>query len=691
MAKTTCIYFIKKYMLTYHVVFYRCIILLGGLSYVFLLRSFGCAFFILGGLLKMDNIIKKEVFVLFYDECIKRNIHKTKDLMSKENLKKATDIIASDVIFKGFKYYNDKEIRSAFKEGKRISEETTSVNPQPIELHYVAPKRITKAKKLKSSTTKIPTIKCKYEKSATKILKKAVAICPNCETIFYANFYYSSNIIDNSKYRTITCPCCEKRISTSSDNIVIYRKDEDVDKQAIVDSFREKISKNYYLKIESIVQTTLKKYEPKKTQEPFTTIKLQKNELIKYLKHCVNIESAIHFYSSFLTCLLQEEHQNDIILKATTSILSRDIKEEKKQDETAYSDALSNLEFQFEVNKEKINSSEFDCKIELPKAPIMPDKEVLPDAPKKPVLKQLTFFRKKAIIEENKKLLEKYNIELENFEREVTRINTEINVAMEKYHKEKEEYENKLNEINAKKKEYKAEQIALYQQEYTSCLIELENAKPKSDKYYAEKEQKLLKQCAAAKYKEFLAFEIKRIKAEIKQCVKARSALYSVGIVYPKYQSYIPISTICEYFESGRCDNLEGANGAYNLFEEEVRSNEIICQLVNINNSLEQIKANQFLLYTELVQINDNLKSIQNLLYDISNFLDSISDKLDTSFESFSECLSNISSNTGAIVTNTAIGASGSILSAYYSKINAQYAAKNAELTDALGYLVAFK
>lgn len=639
----------------------------------------------------MDNFVKPEVFVLFYEECVKRNIHKTKDLMSKANLKKATDIIASNVIFKAFKHYNDKDIRSAFKEGKRISEETTSPNPQPIELHYFPPKRITKAKRLKSSTTRIPTIKCKYEKSANKMLRKAVSICSNCETVFYADFYYSSNIIDNSKYRTITCPCCEKRISTSSDNVVIYRTDEDVDKQAIVDSFREKISKDYYSKIESSVWSTLKKYEPKKKHEPSAKIKLQKNELTKYLKHCVNIESAIHFYSSFLKCLLQEEHHNDVILKVTTSILSRDIEEEKKQDEIAYSDALSDLEFQFEVNKKKINSSKFDCKVELPKAPIMPDKEVLPDAPKKPVLKQLTFFRKKAIIEENKKLLEKYSVELENHEREVARINTEINVAMEKYNKEKEEYENKLNEINAKRKEYKAEQIALYQQEYYSCLIELENAKPKSDKYYAEKEQNLLKQCAATKYKEFLTFEIKRIKDEIKQCVKARNALYSVGIIYSKYQSYIPISTICEYFESGRCDELEGANGAYNLFEEEVRSNEIICQLVNINNSLEQIKANQFLLYTELVQINDNLKSIQNSLYDISTSLDSISDKLDTSFESFSECLSSISSNTGAIVTNTTIGASASILSAYYSKVNAQYAAKNAELTDALGYLVALK
>ena len=57
------------------------------------------------------------------------------------------------------------------------------------------------------------------------------------------------------------------------------------------------------------------------------------------------------------------------------------------------------------------------------------------------------------------------------------------------------------------------------------------------------------------------------------------------------------VCSICEYLESGRCSELGGPDGAYNLFEQEIRMNLIITQLGSILSKLDRIQANQAMLY----------------------------------------------------------------------------------------------
>lgn len=94
---------------------------------------------------------------------------------------------------------------------------------------------------------------------------------------------------------------------------------------------------------------------------------------------------------------------------------------------------------------------------------------------------------------------------------------------------------------------------------------------------------------------------------------KLREALrqhYSAGIVHEKYQEFTAVTQIYEYFETGRCDELTGANGAYNLYEAELRSNIIISQLAQIVSQLENIKQNQYLIYRAIQETNDLLGGI---------------------------------------------------------------------------------
>ena len=56
-------------------------------------------------------------------------------------------------------------------------------------------------------------------------------------------------------------------------------------------------------------------------------------------------------------------------------------------------------------------------------------------------------------------------------------------------------------------------------------------------------------------------------------------SFYSKNIIYPKYRGLVPIAAFYEYFNSGRCDTLTGHEGAYNIYETEIRMNIIIAKL----------------------------------------------------------------------------------------------------------------
>lgn len=63
-----------------------------------------------------------------------------------------------------------------------------------------------------------------------------------------------------------------------------------------------------------------------------------------------------------------------------------------------------------------------------------------------------------------------------------------------------------------------------------------------------------------------VASEVKELKKTLDETQAALDALYSVNIIYPKYRNFAAICTIYEYFDSGRCTELSGPTGAYNLY-----------------------------------------------------------------------------------------------------------------------------
>lgn len=184
-------------------------------------------------------------------------------------------------------------------------------------------------------------------------------------------------------------------------------------------------------------------------------------------------------------------------------------------------------------------------------------------------------------------------------------------------------------------------------------------------------EAKTLPSLATA-IKDILDKEILEAEGMLSKLFAVRNDLYSYDIIFGKYRDVVALSSFYEYLVSGHCATLEGTDGAYNIYESEIRANRVISQLDTVISALEDIKQNQYMMYQELRSINATLTLLNSTM---DKALTSIRG-IEANTASMSEYMEHISQNSDVIAHNTAA-------TAYYSKVNA-------ELTNALGYMVAF-
>ncbi len=117
-------------------------------------------------------------------------------------------------------------------------------------------------------------------------------------------------------------------------------------------------------------------------------------------------------------------------------------------------------------------------------------------------------------------------------------------------------------------------------------FIKNADAKTAYKKACAEEEQAYLyrQKCIAQ-----LRQERNKCVAHIQEHDRMLSQLYSLNVISEPYQSIVPVVTICEYFELGKCNSLRGRDGAYVLYDDEARHNRIISRLDEIINRLDEL------------------------------------------------------------------------------------------------------
>jgi len=224
-------------------------------------------------------------------------------------------------------------------------------------------------------------------------------------------------------------------------------------------------------------------------------------------------------------------------------------------------------------------------------------------------------------------------------------------------------YQDAVKRYDEKVAEYEAEKqrlISAVEEEIANYKAEIEHIQ------HVDSSSDSAKNNSIIEGKSIIDNEILEVEKILKEICECRNRMYKVDVVFAKYRDVVALTTFYEYLMSGRCTTLEGADGAYNLYEEQVRADMIIGQLSQVISKLDDIKDSQFMIYSELKSINRNLDNLNNTM-----------NKALTSVQNMEHGIKHISENTDVIAHNTAV-------TAYYSKINA-------ELTDSLGYMVAFK
>ena len=327
-----------------------------------------------------------------------------------------------------------------------------------------------------------------------------------------------------------------------------------------------------------------------------------KKMLIDYLKNVVELESEIYSLKQrYIELGTMKQHYIGLYLIRDSYTVCLD-----------FCDEISKMEEEIKINSNygvKPTLDYFINKNAVSKPFFNRQKPVEPE------LKKSGLFNKKKIHQENEAImleyrnkLEKYNqaknnydISMKNYEEEMSKMKVKAN---EEYQTAIQQYEEKITKMDneIKEKEKKKEELINNSEKAINDLL-LDN------KYY----QKV----------KAIEYEMSFIEKCLEEPIKLKEEIYSYNIIYGKYRNFIAISSFIDYFMSGRCDSLEGSDGAYNLYEQETRTDIIINKMEVIIKKLDQIANNQYYMYNKLNEINDSLYNISGQLM-VNNILQTI-------------------------------------------------------------------
>ena len=196
----------------------------------------------------------------------------------------------------------------------------------------------------------------------------------------------------------------------------------------------------------------------------------------------------------------------------------------------------------------------------------------------------------------------------------------------------------KIKEAYQKRMDAYRQAMRIYEHDYEAAYV----AREEYQKKYAaaaERDQKTLARYQLACAVEEVRYQaavtqdqaavataeeaIRQIDAHLQETQALLARYYDLNIIFPKYRGMVAMATIYEYFASGRCSELTGPDGAYNLYESELRQDLIINKLDVIIRQLDQIKQNQYVLYQEMQRTRS---VIQDIGADVKGILSNTSD-----------------------------------------------------------------
>lgn len=107
---------------------------------------------------------------------------------------------------------------------------------------------------------------------------------------------------------------------------------------------------------------------------------------------------------------------------------------------------------------------------------------------------------------------------------------------------------------------------------------------------------------------------ITRQKSILAQTNSVLKSYYNTGVLHKDYWGLVPVGTIYSYLDKGLCTQLEGHEGAYLLYENELKWNKVFNKLDDIICRLDEIQSNQLMIARAIKKSNDKIDGLQKSL-----------------------------------------------------------------------------
>lgn len=440
------------------------------------------------------------------------------------------------------------------------------------------------------------------------------------------------------------CPVCGSAFSP------IQAHNDDIDFDANMDTEFEILRENFELHCEDIAKEDAQSFAETANHQCFPTpiadkgkisaIKSDPEQLKAYILSLIQLETNI----MTLPKQLEKLYYQLALIQAKVRIIDAAPLVEQYHQMAESRFELQSAEQAYQRSVDRLTA----CKAKRPK-PTYPSE---PQKPTVPVYQKPGLFNKKKINAENDELKAKYEAELQEYEFKM------------KLHRQT------IANIQNEAQEQHNAAIKKAEEEVALAKKNMENIQSKERNLQLSSPVEVCSEKAAQK---MIQQEIEQVEDLLRSLCQTRCDLYALDIVFGKYRDIVALSTFYEYLMAGRCTTLEGATGAYNLYESEIRTNLIISQLSDVIKSLDKIQQNQYMIYSQLQQMNSTLNSLSRTMDAAYTAIT----KIKSNTDDMNKYMAEVSKNTKVIAHNTAA-------TAYYSKVNA-------ELTNALGFMVALK
>lgn len=486
----------------------------------------------------------------------------------------------------------------------------------------------------------------------------------------------ADDIYPTSDHTISNCPICgsdsfyevlQGRGSKCEVNCIeydLYDSEDPSDYEKMLKDLRKNIEKEDDITVKPQYAELIE--ECKNSVDELKAIPLQNSQIDVqvYLKGLLAIKTAEYSLEQRLLPLLRKRYTyNQKTINATCKIKKNGISYVEEEYNKVSRNIQRVIGSDFSISDNWYSSEGITKPVPPEQPPAFTQKPPLEPKYEKPGL-----FNKKAVLANNEKLKSEYESKLSQYRQE----KNDYAEKLKKWQKDNQQYNEDLKLFLKKQEEHREKELNKYlcaKANEDSRIKKLMDEKKACEQALAAPEEYIKN--ALINSSPFILKE--KNEEEINECISSLKAAYqadhdylAADILFSKYNTLPAVSTIYEYFVTGRCSELTGPNGAYNLYENEMRQNIIIGKLDRIIQKLDEIKQNQYTLYQAIRGVTSQLSQ-----------LNKTASAMTSELESMNTTLTNIEDNTSVIAYNTA-------KTAYYSKVNA-------DLTNALGYLIATK